>query len=292
MEKAKLTVCLIWLMVSFACAAKTERSVQEKPKTINLAEDETEDRKKVLDSPRSIKISVTISRREDLRVSVGDKLSAGDVIADRTRERNALLAQKSQAEKSLERLYALQKLKNDNLQKPILPDASFAEHEAAIRRAQILVDAAKRNIGLQEIRLKQIENLPFPADLSKVREHEKAKLELLKNELLQTESSLALEKGKLITAKANRAYAEQKDALEIQKSITLRNEQRINLETQITQIETQVINLDSQILLLSAVRAPFAGVVKKISWEGQTNAEINVVISVDVDDDSNLRAKR
>lgn len=280
MEKAKLAVCLIWLVSSAACAGKTAQSVQDAPKTINLAEDETE---RKADAPRSIKIKVSISRREDLRVSVGDRLQAGDVIADRTRERNALLAQKSQAEKSLERLKSLQRLKSENLQKPVLPDAAFAENIAAIGRAQISVDGAKRNINLQKLRLDQIENLPFPADLTKVKEHERAKLGLLENELSQIEANLALEKGKLETAKANRVYMEEKDRLEIQKSKIASEEQRVNLETFISQLEAQIAGLDSQILLLSAVRAPFAGRVKKISWEGQNNAEINVVISVDVD---------
>ena len=62
------------------------------------------------------------------------------------------------------------------------------------------------------------------------------------------------------------------------------NEQRLTLETNIAQNEAQITNLNAQIVALSAVRAPFAGTIKKISWEGQTNDEINVVILVDVDD--------
>ncbi len=92
-----------------------------------------------------------------------------------------------------------------------------------------------------------------------------------------------LERAKLETAKANRSYAEQKDALEIQKSKIAVREQRITIEAQITQIEATITNLNVQIVALSAVRAPFAGIVKKINWEGQNNAEINVVITVDVE---------
>jgi hypothetical protein len=60
----------------------------------------------------------------------------------------------------------------------------------------------------------------------------------------------------------------------------------LTLETNIAQLEAQITNLNAQIVALSAVRAPFAGTIKKISWEGQTNDEINVVILVDVDDDN------
>ena len=171
-----------------------------------------------------------------------------------------------------------------------MPDASFAEFEANIHRASVLVNAAKRNIKLQESRIEEIEKLPFLGDMSKITQHETARLALLKGELLETESNLALERAKLETANANRTYTEQKDALEIQKAKITIGEQRVSVETNIAQIEAQITNLNGQIISLSAVRAPFAGTVRKISWEGQTNDEITVVISVDVDD-PNSRAK-
>lgn len=242
--------------------------------------------------PSEIKVRVTISRPEDLRVSVGQKIKTGDVIADRSRERNALLQQKQQAELARERMRNLMWLKDENLEKPVLPDASFAEYEAAINRAQVAVEAAKHSISLQKSRIEQIEKLPFPVDLTKVKQHESARLELLKSELLAAESNLNLERAKLETAKANSNYAEQKDALEIQKSKITAREQRITIEAQITQIEAQITNLNVQILALSAVRAPFSGTIKKINWEGQTNVEINVVITVDVDDSGESKSAK
>ncbi len=256
-------------------------------KTITLGADEKPTGENL---PESIKVRVQISRREDLRVKVGDKLKVGDVIADRNKERDALLMQKKQAELSLERLKNLMLLKTENLQKPIMPDASFAEFEANIRRASLSVEMAKRNIKFQESRISEIEKLPFPGDVSKITQHETSRLALLKGELLEAESNLALERAKLGTAKANRNYTEQKDALEIEKAKITIGEQRITIETNITQIEVQITNLNARIITLSAVRAPFAGTVKKISWEGQTNDEITVVISVDVDD-ADSRAK-
>jgi multidrug efflux pump subunit AcrA (membrane-fusion protein) len=185
--------------------------------------------------PSEIKVRVTISRPEDLRVKVGQKIKTGDVIADRKSERDNLLAQKQQSELALERMKKLMWLKDENLEKPVLPDASFAEYEAAINRAAVTVEAAKRSISLQKSRIEQIEKLPFPVDLTKVKQHESARLELLKSELLAFESNLNLERAKLGTAKANRGYIEQKDALEIQKSKLTAREQRITIEAQITQ---------------------------------------------------------
>ena len=254
-----------------------------KPTNPFILETETS-KEKTSDNPRSIKIRATISRRQDLRVKVGDKLKAGDVIADRSKERNSFVLQRQQAEITLNRLQTLKAARALTLQKPVMPDASFPENEAAIQKSQIFVDAAKRNIRLQETRISQIENLPFPGDLSKIKQHETARLALLKGELLEAESNLALERAKLETAKANRDYAKQKDALEIQKQKIALNEQRITIETHQAQLEAQITNLNASITALSAVRVPFAGRIKKINWEGQTNDEINVVITVDVDD--------
>jgi len=275
------TACFAFGLIS--CQRIDPTANNAKPLSPFILETETS-KEKTSDNPRTLKIRVSISRREDLRVKVGDKLNAGDVIADRNKERNALVLQKQQAEITLNRLQTLKAARALTLQKPVMPDASFAENEAAIQKSQIFVDAAKRNIKLQETRISQIENLPFPGDLSKIKQHETARLALLKGELLEAESNLALERAKLETAKANRDYAKQKDALEIQKQKIALNEQRITIETHQAQLEAQITNLNASITALSAVRVPFAGRIKKINWEGQTNDEINVVITVDVDD--------
>lgn len=288
----KIWLLIITLTTLTACkSADTSKSGEtiraEKPLTIG------DDKTFSGDSlPNEIKVRVTISRPEDLRVKVNQKIKTGDLIADRKRERDALLAQKQQATLALRRMKKLMFLRDENLEKPVLPDASFAEYKAAIGRAQMAVEAAKRAVNLQASRIEQIEKLPFPVDLAKVKQHETARLDLLKGELLAAESNLNLELAKLETAKANRTYAEQKDALEIQKSKIARNEQRVIIEAQITQIEANITNLNVQIIALSAVRAPFAGTVKKINWEGQTNAEINVVITVDVDDNSESESSK
>lgn len=279
----KLWLLIITLTILTACkTAETPRRAEivQSEKPLTIGDDKTFSSESL---PNEIKVRVAISRSEDLRVVVGQKIKTGDVIADRKRERESLMMQKQQATLALERMKKLMWLKDENLEKPILPDASFAEYQAAINRAAVTVETAKRSINLQAMRIKEIESLPFPVDLTKVKQHESARLDLLKSELLAAESNLNLERAKLETAKANRSYAEQKDALEIQKSKIAVREQRITIEAQITQIEATITNLNVQIVALSAVRAPFAGTIKKINWEGQNNAEINVVITVDVD---------
>jgi len=83
----KIWLLIITLTISTACkTAETPKSAEtvqsEKPLTIG------DDKQFLGDSlPSEIKVRVAISRSEDLRVSVGQKIKTGDVIADRKRER-------------------------------------------------------------------------------------------------------------------------------------------------------------------------------------------------------------
>ena len=54
--------------------------------------------------PRNIKISLTLSSPQDLKVKQGDEVVKGQVLSDRTTERTRLLARKKQLELSLEKL--------------------------------------------------------------------------------------------------------------------------------------------------------------------------------------------
>ncbi len=150
----KLWLLIITLTILTACkpAAPTDVSPDsmrsEKPLTIG------DDKQFLSESlPSEIKVRVAISRSEDLRVVVGQKIKTGDVIADRKRERESLMMQKQQATLALERMKKLMWLKNENLEKPILPDGSFAEYQAAINRAAVTVETAKRSINLQAMRI-------------------------------------------------------------------------------------------------------------------------------------------
>ncbi len=165
----KIWLLIITLTISTACkTAETPKSAEivQSEKPLTIGEDKTFSSESL---PNEIKVRVAISRSEDLRVRVGEEIKTGDVIADRSKERNALLQQKQQATLALERMKKLMWLKDENLEKPVLPDASFAEYEAAIGRASVSVKAAKRAISLQENRIEQIGKLPFPVDLTKVK---------------------------------------------------------------------------------------------------------------------------
>ena len=112
--------------------------------------------------PRNIKIELTLSNPQDLKVKPGDKISAGQVLSDRANERNRLQAKKKQLQLSLEKLNL--PLTPIPQPKPIpeiaeLPPVSYAEAEAAIKLKQQQLTEANRAIALQQEKIEQLRSL-------------------------------------------------------------------------------------------------------------------------------------
>ncbi len=112
--------------------------------------------------PRNIKIELTLSNPQDLKVKPGDKISAGQVLSDRVSERNRLQASQKQLQLSLLKLNL--PLTPIPQPKPIpeiaeLPPVSYAESEAAIKLKQQKLTEADRAIALQKEKIEQLRSL-------------------------------------------------------------------------------------------------------------------------------------
>ncbi len=110
-------------------------------------------------SPKVLKFSLTLSSPKDLKVRQGDKVAAGEVLADRVEERSRLTAQRQ----ALDLEYQQLQLRTIPTPPPpvsvptvkSLPPISYAEEEAAIRAATMNVQQAERAFQLQQQSLKQ-----------------------------------------------------------------------------------------------------------------------------------------
>lgn len=101
---------------------------------------------------RLIKLNITVTSPEDLKVREGDTVSAGQTLADRDKERARLSAAKEQIELSLKKIEQTELLPPP---KPLpvpemveLPPNSYKEEEAAISAAQLALEQATRNYEL------------------------------------------------------------------------------------------------------------------------------------------------
>lgn len=265
------------------------------------------ERKKNRLEPRNIKIELTLSNPQDLKVKPGDKISAGQVLSDRVNERNRLQAKKKQLQLSLEKLNL--PLTPIAQPKPIpeiaeLPPVSYAEEEAAIKYSEQKLTEAERAIALQQkkidsltqLRTSPSNRLSGGGDIKLILEHERANLANLEAARQSAQIQLEVQESKLTTAKERRAYIEYQRQLEqTRRAIALqqRNQaiasqeserERLLAEREYSQaqIETQIQTLDYQIEKLSSVRAPYEGTIKKVKWTGQSDHNLTAVVTLSV----------
>lgn len=175
--------------------------------------------------PRTIKIELTLSNPQDLKVKPGDKVTAGEVLSDRKSERNRLQAKKQQLQLSLEKLDL--PLTPIAQPKPIpeirpLPPVSYAEAEAAIKLKQQKLTEAERAIALQQKKIDSLTQLQASpshrlsggGNIKLILEHERANLANLEAARESAQIQLEVAQSKLTTAKEQRAYIEYQRQLE------------------------------------------------------------------------------
>ncbi len=103
-------------------------------------------------SGRLIKLNITVTSPEDLKVRENDTVTAGQIIADRDKERARLTAAKQQIELSLKKIEETELITPP---KPLpvpdvqeLPPISYKEEESAISAAELALQQAQRNYEL------------------------------------------------------------------------------------------------------------------------------------------------
>ncbi len=227
-------------------------------------------------APRNIKVQLTIGRAPDLKVKGGAHVNAGDVLSDRAADRARLTAQREQVALALKKI-----LEVHHFEIPALPAASFAEQLAAIERAQVSLTEAQRKVSIQRERMESMTKLPALPEAVKL--HEQATLETLERGVTAADADLKLASAKLDTAKSDRLRLEQQNSLEISRQSVGEDERSQQARVERAQLEAQLRDIDNQLARLATVRAPFGGTIKRISWEGQQDAEITVLVLIAVD---------
>jgi len=202
-----------------------------KPPTVNSVQSAPLPIPTTAPASERIKIKVSVSALEDLKVRQGDQISKGQIIADRTNERERLIAARRQIQSTIKQI------ESSVIPKPPapkkvpavgqLPAALYIEEEAqiaaaelrlrqaerelnywrstlnsepmgeaaAVEKARIARDEAAKKVFDQDTKIvlvRELKNLP-PATL----EHEEKQLEKFKAELDQAESELRVQAGKL-----------------------------------------------------------------------------------------------
>jgi biotin carboxyl carrier protein len=236
--------------------------------------------------PRVLNFTLTLSEPDDLKVRQGDAVATGDVLADRTRERNSLQAQLQKTQLSLQRIQAQQVL-DPPQPLPVppvsgLPPVFYGTQEASIRGIEDNIDLQKRKIDL--LGTMRPSEVP-PA----MREHEDRILEKLYRDL-------ELAKAEMKQAQEKRAHQEYEHSLSMARRAEEANQQRLmhsqqqqqaeqqrrEKAFQEAQLQGQIEAIDAKLIDLSTVRSPYGGTIRRVKWLGQSDNRLTVEITLAV----------
>lgn len=251
-------------------------------------------------APRRLEISVSIADPEDLKVVEGQEISQGQVISDRTRQRQRLEQQRQRLQLGIERLESLSISRPTEPGQPPplakLPPPNYLEREAAIARAESRVASIGVEVNQKIQEIKDLSNLGLSTETL---EHEQAKLSRLLSAEIEAQRELGFAIAQLESAQAEqqrREYehelkqAEQAERLErnwlqYQGQLQAWEQSRRDREFQIQQLEQRLSDVEVEIGELAVVRSPYAGEIRRIRWTGQNpDGSLSVELSLMVND--------
>lgn len=241
------------------------------------------------DVPRRLTIAVSVAETSDLKVQQGDRVVRGQLLADRSRQRQRLEAQKAQLALTLERLKTASITPPlPPLQQPAIATPTYLEEQAAIDRAKAEVEQAEAVIDAKKQELVYLAELPNLDPL--VLEHEQAKLAELQREHTATVRDYQLAHGKRSTTEyrhtvtlAEQVASQNRAALEYQRQWAAYEQRLRDRDYQVAQAQLRLDEVENAIATLAVVRSPYAGRIRRIQWLGQSadgslSAEITLLI--------------
>jgi DNA-directed RNA polymerase subunit F len=265
------------------------------------------------------KMTLQVSEPNDLKVKVGDNIAATQIVADQDAERKRLNLRKDELQLAIKRIEN-QKISSPEkatdpskpkLAPPMmpLPDISYQQYEAAIEKAQNEAKQQEEIINLKRRELDYLKGLEGldPAII----EHEINKLSKLENQLKSAKSEIALEVGKLLSAKETRKQDEYQHQLNLTRRVEEENqalsfyqqqiaENQINYQRliatyekesrdkdyQFTQLRIQLSGVEDQIARLAVIRSPYNGKIRRIKFTGQIDNKLGVELTMVIDADN------
>ncbi|MEM6424234.1 MAG: hypothetical protein AAF728_03600 [Cyanobacteria bacterium P01_D01_bin.128] len=267
------------IAIASVAVAQTAPTPQSAP---DIAPQTSED-----DGPTRLTISVAVTDPEDLKVEQGDRVSQGQLIADRTRERERLEAQQAKLQLTIERL------EGATITAPLPPmtaspilEPTYLEENAAIARAEATVDQAEAAITAKQQEITYLSALASLDPL--VMEHEQVKLAELQREHTAAVRDYQLARGKQSTTEyrhsvtlAESVGSRNRAALEYQQQWAHYEQRLRDRDYQLSQVQLQLEGVENAIAALSVVRSPYDGRIRQVKWLGQgPDGAINVELTL------------
>jgi hypothetical protein len=242
------------------------------------------------DRPHLIKVRLTITTANDLKVKTGEMIASGAVLADRRNDRQRLERQRQSLALSIKRLDTQTATINSSIKlldqlNAAMPSPVFAAERAAIRSAETGAEAELRKVELQRRRATEIPALlPEGNDRETVAAHETIKLLQAVDVHRQSLAQVELAKAKFESAREAREFEMKRYSVEVTRQFLDARSRLQQAEIARAQLIAQMAAIDDRLEELSTVCAPFGGKVERISWEEQHDRTITVVVYLSVAD--------
>ena len=238
-------------------------------------------------TPRKVDVTVSLSDPDDLKVKPGDQLEKGEIISDMTRRRTQLERTKKQLDLSLEQL-------NLPIPEPLpvvdveLPPPDLTMETEAIKQAQLALQQAQESVEFQKAKLEATRRFKIP-EMNAI-DQAQGYQQLLQLEQNQQSAALAIMQS--VAARQAKQqdyqYLQYQQALEQQRNLMayqrdvsnfVVNVQRVGVSR--NQLLTRLDEVETE-LEQASVFSPYAGVVRRVDVERQSNDTLQARLVLDV----------
>jgi len=233
-------------------------------------------------SAKRHRVQVQVISLSDLKISEGSQVAVGQIISDRTDERESLEAQRNQID------IRIKQLSTPMSQVAELPPPNFAVQEAAIARIKSEIELIDSKPPLpatpapffrfkdEKLRnLLEAEKINKIADNIRTEASERAKAS-------EAKAKLALELNQAIAA-LDKAQSDQQHQ-QYQHSLNLirQHSEMQRQQYQVASLVAQKQEIESKLREITQIKSPVAGKVRRIKNLGQKDRQISLEVVIDV----------
>jgi biotin carboxyl carrier protein len=228
------------------------------------------------------RVQVQVISLSDLKISEGSSVEVGQIISDRTEERQSLEAQKEQIEISIKQL------STPLSQVAELPSGNFSIQEAAIARIKSEMELIESKPSLPATpapffrfkdeklqKLLESEKLNKIADDIRTEASERAKIS-------EAKAKLALELNQAVAALEKAQSDHQHQQYQHSLNLIRQQSEMQRQQYQVASFVAQKQEIESKLREITQIKSPVAGRVRRIKNLGQKDRAINLEVVIDV----------
>ncbi len=220
------------------------------------------------------KIRLTLAAPDDLKVKEGDIIIAGQIVADKVKDRTRLTFERDGIIREIALL-------RQRLNAPLpgvktLPSVDYQEEAARIETARQSALELVRQREQQQRKIDVLANLEPGEVPEEIQAHELVALDEYQRQENQAQAEVNAAVGKLSRAKELRRREEYEHSLELSKRAIAIRDSELKTQSAIADLEARLSQVEISLSQLSAVRSPYSGKIQRIKFVGQSDTALTV----------------